>query len=239
MAVRTVIIGALLSAMLWQPPAWAQAGDPRTAEGQLQACGGVANWQQVGYLEFEVRIETARGTSGPWLYRWARRDGFMRITGRAPDGGQADVAVELASRTGGGWKNGAQLSGQALAETVAWALSRFTEDVLWLIFPLEWGAAGVSLRPLPDELGADGVARPAVEVRSAQGTWSCVLDRDTGRIVQTTFTRPGAGSYTARWDDWQEHAGLFFAGRRSIVETGETIYLVVKQVLAQAPATAF
>lgn len=236
---RELITGALLCAAVWQPMAWAQAADPRTAEGQLQVCGGAANWQQAAYLEFEVRIETAQGFLGPWLYRWARRDGFMRLTGRAPDGSQADVAVELASRTGGGWKNGAQLSGQPLAETVAWALSRFTEDVLWLTFPLEWGVSGVALRPLPDERGEDGVALPAVEVRSAQGTWTCVLNRETGRIVRTTFSRPGAGSYTAIWDDWQEHAGVFFAGRRSIIETGETIILVVKRVLPQVPPTAF
>lgn len=236
---RTMITGALLWSAACLPLAWAQAADPRSAAGQLEVCGGAANWQRVGYLEFEVRIETEQGMSGPWLYRWARRDGFMRMTGTAPDGAQADVAVELTSRTGGGWKAGTQLTGQALAETVAWALSRFAEDVLWLTFPLEWGAAGVTVRALADDIGEDGVARPAVEIRSGNGIWNCVLDPANGRIVETTFSRAGAGSYTALWEDWQEHGGVVFAGRRKIVETGETIVLTVKQVLAQTPATAF
>ncbi len=236
---RTVITGALLCAVVSPPLAWAQAADPRTAGGQLQVCGGAANWQRVGYLEFEVRIETEQGVSGPWLYRWARREGFMRMTGRAADGVLVDIAVELNSRTGGGWKGGTQLTGTALAETVTWVLSRFAEDVLWLTFPLEWGAAGVSVRALPDDIGEDGVVRPAAEVRSGMGTWTCVLDRETGRIVETTFSRPGAASYTALWDDWQDHAGVLFAGRRRVVETGETIILAVKQALPQTPATAF
>jgi len=236
---RRVITGAFLCAVLCPLLGWAQAVDPRTAAGQLQVCGGAASWQQVGYLEFEVRIETAHGPLGPWLYRWARREGYMRMTGRTPDGAQADVAVELASRTGGGWKDGVQLTGRALADTVAWALSRFSEDVLWLTFPLEWGAAGVTLRPLEDDTGEDGVARPAVEVRSSVGTWRCVLDRETGRIFKTEYNRPGGGSYTALWDDWQAHGGVFFAGRRTILETGEIISIAVKKALAQPPATAF
>lgn len=236
---RTMITGALLFVAVCPLLAWAQASDPRSAEGQLQVCGGAANWQRVGYLEFEVRIETDQGVSGPWLYRWARRDGFMRMTGRAPDGSQADVAVELTSRTGGGWKAGTQLTGQALADTVSWALARFAEDVLWLTFPLEWGAGGVTVRPLADETGQDGVARPAVEIRSGNGTWNCVLDPETGRILETTFSRAGSDSYTAHWGDWQDHGGVLFAGTRRIVETGETIVLNVKQALPQTPATAF
>jgi|GEM_PF-1089024 hypothetical protein len=236
---RTLITGALLWAVVCPPLGWGQAVDARTAAGQLHACGGAANWQRVGYLEFEVRVETEQGSSGPWLYRWARREGFMRMTGRTPDGAQADVAVELTSRTGGGWKNGVQLTGKALADTVAWALSRFSEDVLWLTFPLEWGAAGVTVRALDDDVGEDGAARPAVEVSSSIGNWKCVLDRETGRIQKTEYNRPGVGSYTALWEDWQVHGGVYFAGRRRILETGETIILSVKQVLAQTPATAF
>ncbi len=239
MVQRMLVTGALLWAVMGSPLVWAQGVDPRTAEGQLQACGGAANWQRAGYLEFEVRIETDRGVSGPWQYRWARREGFMRMTGRTPEGAQVDVAVELTSRTGGGWKDGVQLTGRDLADTVAWATSRFLEDVLWLTFPLEWGAAGVTLRALDDDIGEDGAARPAVEVRSGNGTWRCVLDRPTGRILKTEFSRPGAGTYTAIWDDWHAHGGVYFAGRRRILETGETIIVSVKQVLAQTPATAF
>lgn len=236
---RAVIRGALAVAALGPALLWAQATDPRTAEGQLRACGGAGNWQRVGYLEFEVRIETEQGAQGPWLYRWARREGFMRMTGPAPDGAQADVAVELNSRTGGGWKSGVQLTGKALSETVSWALGRFAEDVLWLTFPLEWGASGVTVRPLPDEVGHDGVAHPAVEVRSPSGTWRCLLDPETGRIRETIFTRPGSGTYTTVWEDWQERGGVFFARRRTIQETGETITLSVRQALPQTPATAF
>lgn len=233
-----VVIGGLLWMVTGVTVAGAQPLDPRSAEGQLRVCGG-ANWQRIGYLEFEVRIDADQGGSGRWLYQWARREGFLRMKGRSPEGSETDVAVEVTSRTGGGWKSGKQLTGKDLTDTVNWALARFAEDVLWLTFPLEWGAAGVTVRPLEDMVGIDQVKRPAVEVRSPNGSWTCLLDPETGRIHQTLFSRQGVGTYTVIWEDWQPHGGVLFAGRRRIVETGEVIEITVKRALPQTPPAVF
>lgn len=239
MAQRTLSFALVLGVVIGLPLASGQSVDPRSAEGQLQVCGGAAAWQRVAFLEFEVRIETPQATRGPWLYQWARREGYMAMAGPAEDGSQLNVAIELNSRTGGGWRGGVQLTGKALAESVSWALARFMEDVLWLTFPLEWGAANVTVRPLEPITGEDQVSRPAVEVRSPAGTWTCLLDPESGRIYQTVFSRPGMGSYTAIWEDWRPHAGVLFAGKRRILETGETILVDVKRALPQIPPSAF
>ncbi|MFH1176106.1 MAG: hypothetical protein V1750_01770 [Acidobacteriota bacterium] len=227
---------AVLSASL--APVAAQAPDPRTAGGQLEVCGGAASWRGIGYLEFEVTITTAQAQQGPWRYRWDRRQGYLRLTGAGADGSQLDVALDLGSRTGGGWSNGQQLTGEPLGEAVSWTLQRFGEDVVWLTFPLEWGAPGVTVTAQEDVLAGEQ-RMPAVRVVSAIGPWEVLLDPATGQVSQTVFERAGMGRITASWQEWENHAGVFFARRRVILETGETLDLRVLKALAATPVDAF
>ena len=134
---RALVVVALLA---WAAPGLGFDGpDPRTPAGQTAACGGAANWQALGYLEFNVKITGPAGVQGPFAYRWDRRDGYLRLTGPSAAGEKTDVAIDLGSKTGGAWANGKQLAGKELGETVNWALQRFGEDTLWLTFPLDWG----------------------------------------------------------------------------------------------------
>ncbi len=214
--------------------------DPRTAAGQLAACGGAAAWSAVGYLEFTVTVDGADAqTQGPWTYRWDRRSGFVRFTGPGPDGRDLDVAIEVSSRTGGGWADGKQLMGPDLAEAVSWAADRFANDVLWLTFPLEWGASGVTVTALPDVTADDAPPQPAVDVRSSMGRWNVLLDPATGRIARTVFSKVGTAPVTATWTGWEEHAGVMFATGHDVPETGGSVSVAVLQALPSAPRDAF
>ena len=236
---RYLRIPVALALVLAAAPLLAQQPDPRTPAGQLAACGGAANWQAIGYMEFTVSITTPSGTEGPWNYRWDRRNNFLRMTGPGPHGGRLDMVLEIASRSGGGWRDGRQISGTALADAVNWTVQRFGEDVLWLTFPLEWSAAGVKVSPLPDETGADGGKVPAVRVTSTTGTWDVQLDPATGRITKSVFERRGSGALTIRWEDWKQFGGVYFALKRTIEETQETVNVTVDQVAETAPAGTF
>ncbi len=233
---RALVVIALLA--LAAPGLCFEGPDPRTPGGQIAACGGVANWQALGYLEFTVKITGPAGVQGPFAYRWDRRDGYLRLTGPSQSGEKTDVAIDLGSKTGGAWANGHQLAGKKLAETVNWALQRFGEDTLWLTFPLDWGMAGVKVKPLPDVAGEGGVMSPAVDVQSAVGDWKVTLDPATGRVVGTLLVR-NSGTLTVTWSGWQAHGGVFFAHKRAIAETGETVDVEVMQALPEAPAGAF
>jgi hypothetical protein len=233
---RALVVVALLA--LAAPGLCFEGPDPRTPDGQIAACGGAANWQALGYLEFTVRITSAAGVQGPFLYRWDRQDGYLRLSGPSPAGDKTEVAVDLGSKTGGAWANGKQLAGKKLTETVNWALQRFGEDTLWLTFPLDWRMAGVKVKALPDVAGKDGTMSPAVDVQSVVGDWKVVLDPATGRVSRTVLVRP-SGPLTVTWSCWQAHGGVFFAHKRTIEETGETVDVEVLQALPQAPAGAF
>jgi hypothetical protein len=213
--------------------------DPRTPAGQLAVCGGAAKWQHIAYLAFQVRIDSPQGEQGPWTYKWDRKDGYLRMMGKGPNGGNIDTAIELGSRTGGGWRNGKQLTGKPLADLVSWSLKRFSEDVLWLTFPLEWGAPGVTVTPLPDVAGGNAVVHPVVEVHSSNGTWQAWLDPATGRIEKTVFQRGGTGRVTVDWSDWSEHAGVFFASLHAVEESGEKVVTSVQDALPTVPAGVF
>ncbi|MBZ5590127.1 MAG: hypothetical protein LAO05_16350 [Acidobacteriia bacterium] len=212
--------------------------DPRTASGQLAACGGAASWKGVGYLEFEVRVKTTADLGSTSSYRWDRTHGYLRAAMPSATGTKLDAAIDVGSKSGGAWEDGAQLSGKKLGKAVNWALQRFTEDLMWLVFPLDWGALGVTVKPLPDVAGEGGVASPAVEVRSGAGTWRVTLDPATGRIRRTVLTRDGT-AMTVTWDDWRAHGGVFFAHKRTVAETGETVEVEVIQALPEAPANVF
>jgi hypothetical protein len=217
---------------------WAQGPDPRTAAGQLAVCGGAASWQSIGYLEFQVSMKTPGGAQGPWLYQWGRRDGLLRLQGPGPAGQRLDVVLDIASRTGGAWANGAQLAGSRLAEATNWALQRFGEDVLWLTFPLEWGAARVEVKSLPNAV--DGATTyQAVEVKSPGSTWTAWLDPASGRVYRTVVTRAGAPKLTVVWSEWRPVAGVYFAHVRTIGETNETVEVDVKRALPQSPPDVF
>jgi len=206
--------------------------DPRTPAGQLAACGGAANWRGIGYLEFEVTITTPKGVQGPDAYRWDRTHGYLRAAIPSATGTKLDTAIDLGSKTGGAWENGQQLSGKKLGDAVSYAIQRFGEDVLWLTFPLDWGMPGVTVKPIQD------APEPSVEVQSQIGTWKVKLDPATGRVAETVLSRKGT-TLTVRWDGWQAHAGVFFANKRTIAETSETVTVEIRQTLPQAPADAF
>lgn len=219
--------------------AWAQAPDPRTPAGQLAVCGGAENWRRIGFLDFEVRITAGTTEQGPWRYYWDRGNGFFRLTGKGPDGQQMDLALDLGSRTGGGWKGGKQLMGAELGASVSWAMQRFSEDVLWLTFPLEWGAAGVTVSQKPNVTDEAGVVRPVVLVNSPTGSWEAWLDPATGLVARTIFDRAGGMRYTVTWEDWAPTAGVLFARKRVIAQTGETVAVKVMRALDSAPRDAF
>ncbi len=212
--------------------------DPRTPAGQIAACGGAASWRGIGYLDFEVTVTAPNRTPGRYSYRWDRAHGYLRAAIPSATGTKLDAAIDIGSKTGGAWENGQQLSGKKLGEAVSYAMQRFGDDVLWLTFPLDWGMPGVTVKPLPDTPVASGPADPAVEVQSQVGTWKVKLDPATGRVLETVLNRKGS-TLTVEWDAWQAHAGVFFAHKRTIVETGETVTLDVRQALPQAPADAF
>lgn len=218
----------------------AQPADPRTAQGQIAVCGGLASWQSVGYLEFEVRITNADGTEqGPWYYRWGRRDGVLRMSGPWAREGKLEVVLDIASRTGGGWIDGKQLFGRRLGEASEWALQRFGEDILWLTFPLEWGASGVVVTPKPDVTEPDGTVYLATEITTARGVWKVNLDRATGRVVKSVLVGEGIGPLTVTWGEWKDVGGVLFAQKRQIAETGETVEVNVVRTLGQAPPDVF
>lgn len=226
-------------AMLVSLASAAQPSDPRTAEGQLLVCGGAEAWRAVAFLDFEVREKSDLGNHGPWRYRWDRRAGYLRVTGPAPDGQPADVLVEVSSRSGGGSKAGRPLSGDELTRVVAWAFQRFAADVVYVVFPLEWGASGVAVTPQADAVGDDGRTYHATRVVSAAGTWNVLLDPVTGRVVRTVSEHRGDPSATVMWEDWQAHGGALFAHRRTLVETKETVEVSILQASASTPADAF
>lgn len=213
--------------------------DPRTAEGQLLVCGGAEAWRAVGFLDFEVRETSDLGNHGPYRYRWDRRAGYLRLTGPAPDGQPADVLVELSSRSGGGSKAGRSVSGDELTRVVAWALQKFASDLIFVVFPLEWGASGVTVTPQADNVGDDGRTYPATRVVSPVGTWNVLLDPVTGRVARTVSERLGMPSVTVVWDNWQSHGGVLFAHRRTQVDTKETVEVSILQASGTAPADAF
>lgn len=218
----------------------AQGVDPRTAEGQLQVCGGLASWQSVGYLEFEVKITAADGgVQGPFVYRWGRREGVLRMSGPWAAGAKLEVVLDIASRTGGGWENGKQLMGTRLGEASNWALQRFGEDILWLTFPLEWSNAGVEVIPQPNVTEADGKSYQATEVKTARGTWKVLLDQTTGRVVKSVLVAEGSAPLSVVWGGWKDVNGVLFAQHRQIVETGEMVDVTVARTLGQSPADAF
>jgi hypothetical protein len=218
--------------------ALAQGKDPRTADGQLAVCGGAASWQAVGYLDFTVRVDAPTGPQGPWRYRWDRHDNYVRVSGKGLDGADLDVTLDIGSRSGGGVREGKPLTGAALASAVDWAFGRFGQDSLWLTFPLEWSAAGVTVAPQPNAT-ADTRMYLATRIASSGGNWEVWLDPKTGHIVRTLSARPGGGVMTVWWSDWKSVAGVLFATQRRVAETKETFTVTVDRALPSAPADAF
>jgi len=220
-------------------PGGAQAPDPRTAAGQLAACGGADAWSAIAFLDFTVSITTAEGASGPWRYRWDRRNNFFRLTGPYPGGGDVDLALDLGSRSGGGWMNGESLTGQALADVVGWAFARFSEDLLWLTFPLGWTAPGVSVTPGPAVTTPAGEERLSTVVVTPVGRWTVWLDLESGLMTRTVLERAGAAPLTVEWSRWTRVGAVAFAGLRTMVETGEQVSVTVGAALAATPPDAF
>ncbi len=229
--------GAAVAALLAGSATLAVSGgpDPRTAQGQLAACGGLWNWQRIGYIEFTVAVREASGLAGRWHYHWDRTNSILRLTGDGPDGVPVDVVMEVRSRTGGGWRGGELVVGEPLEALIGWALARWDQDLTWLAFPLLWSAPGVTVRPGE---GAGSAAAPrarSTRVEAPSGTWEVVLDDQTGRVALAVRDLGSPHQRTVEWLDWEEHGGVSFARRRAIAETGEAVEVEILSVGTEAP----
>jgi hypothetical protein len=234
---RTIAIAAVFTS--FAAVASGRTPDPRTAQGQLAACGGLWKWQRIGYIEFTVALHDPRGFVGSWHYHWDRVNGILRLTGDGPDGVPVDVVMEVRSRTGGGWRGGELMVGEPLADLVEWALARWDQDLAWLAFPLTWGAPGVTVQPAASGSGPDGRGGEPTRVQTPAGTWDVWLDEESGLIERTVRDPGGELQRTIEWKGWEEHGGVSFARRRAIAETGETIEVTVLRVGPAAPLDAF
>jgi hypothetical protein len=234
-----LVVVAVAVAVAVAAPLAAQEIDPRTSAGQLEACGGAVNWQQAGFVDFQVTVTAAGTTSGPWRYRWDRRNGFLRFTGPGGDQAALDLALEISSRSGGGWRAGKQLTGRHLRDAVDFALQRFDQDRVWLAFPLEWGALGTTVVPQPNATSPAGTVVPVTLVQNSGGSWEVALDPATGRVRRTVWRRTGARPVVATWEGWQPHGGVYFADRRTLGDGGGVIETKVLSVAVEAPPDAF
>jgi hypothetical protein len=194
----------------------AQTVDPEAraiAEGAIAAMGGQAAWDNtrlVGWKFFGGR-----------QHYWDKFSGDIRIEVPASDRGPAMlVLMNLNSREGRVWSDGAELEGSALAEGLERGWRMWVNDAYWMFMPYKLLDPGVNLEYVGEDIMEDDREADVLQMTfesvgvTPQNRYLVYVAKDSGLVEQWSYfperaaTEPG---FTMPWAGWEWFGDIMLA----------------------------
>src|SRR4051794_12645925 len=121
------VIGILLFAASALPAAAATNAD-EVARRAVEMAGGPA-WESARYFAFTFNLDRADGTrTASFPQRWDRATGDYRVSGVDPQGKKFEVIMNVQTRQGKAWLDGAAVTGDKLSELLTLGYRRYQND---------------------------------------------------------------------------------------------------------------
>src|SRR2546430_6874567 len=125
-----------------QPAATAEPSVEALVQRAFDIHAGPA-WEKARYFAFTFNLYRDGKLAASFPQRWDRLSGDYRVSGTDPQGKKFELIMDVNSKQGKAWVDGASVSGDKRAEMLALAFRRFQNDTHWLLMPLTMRDANV------------------------------------------------------------------------------------------------
>ena len=226
--------------------------DPRAislADLVMQSLGGARVWEGTRYLHFAFAVDKAGKRLAYRTHLWDRYQGRLRYENRGKDGKLLVVLLDLTSRHGSAYREGAKLEDPTAAPLLAEAYEAWINDTYWLLMPYKMKDPGVHLRYAGEETRG-GTTYDRV-LLSFDAVGLTPKDRYWAHINRTTHLMdrwsyilqddpPQGPPAVWEWKGWQRYGGILLAPEKVAVgKDGVRITHPILEAPASVPDAAF
>ena len=182
----------------------------------FDTAGGAETWARVPYLKFDYTHTIGQTPARTIRHLWNRQSNEYRMELPGPMQEPYVVLLDLDTRQGTAYWNGAELEAKESAMYVEDAYRRFVHDTFWLLAPLKLFDPGVERSYLPD---SSDESTEVLHVRftlpgyaPAEEYWLFV-DKESGMITKGFYWGPNDSRTTPPrefyWLGYEQHRTQF------------------------------
>lgn len=215
------------------------ASDPKAtaiAQQVIEALGGSDAWNATQYLRFDFAVDRGGKTVARRSHTWDKYTGRYRIEGKNKEGKSFLVLMNLNTKEGSAWLDGAPQTGEDLKKLLESGYGMWVNDTYWLLMPYKLGDAGVSLSLDGVEKGKDAtwdkllLTFDNVGLTPKDKYWAFV-NRDTHLVDRWDFVLMGEKVQPSgfEWKGWKSYGRIKLADDR-VSKGGTRIYFPVLDV---------
>ncbi|HUP60548.1 MAG TPA: hypothetical protein VNA69_09045 [Thermoanaerobaculia bacterium] len=226
--------------------AHAQPTADDVARRALDALAGPA-WEQARYFAFAFNVEREGKIAASYAQRWDRFTGDYRVSGKNRDGQEVLVIMNVNTKQGKAWVNGAEVADPK--DQLTFGYGRFINDTYWLLMGFKSFDPGVAREYAGEKSDACGHVHDVVRfsfsnvgLTPGDVYWMWV-NRNTGLVDQWHMKLQGSKAEdepsVVLFHDYRRFGGLLISTRREIKPRGTFIRLDDVTVSADVPAGAF
>ncbi len=187
----------------------------------LEASGGLDIWDAVPFLRFDFKLYHKRELVYAIQHLWDKKLGVYRMEMPGPNN-EPYVAIfypdDFVSKV---YWGGSELTGHAAAAQMERSRMRYFHDVFFLAAPFLLFEPGVQRKYLSD-ISSEAEDVLQVTIPHWEGlpsqTFRFYSDRESGRLVRTSYPLPSGEDRSYVWLDYQEYVtargNLVFSARK-------------------------
>lgn len=225
------------------------ASDPKAmalAQQVLEALGGRQAWNATHYLRFDFAVDRGGKTVVRRSHTWDKYSGRYRLEGKNKEGKAFLVLMNLGSKEGSAWLEGAAQTGEDLKRMLENAYGTWVNDTYWLLMPYKLEDPGVTLTLDGGEKGEGAtwdkllLTFDNVGLTPKDKYWAFV-NRDTRLVDRWEFVLMGEKVPPSRfdWKGWKTYGRIKLADDRLSPKDGTRIYFPVLDVPASVDDAVF
>ena len=242
---RFAIVLLLITAAAQAQPAAVKPMADSVVQRVFDVSAGPA-WDTARYFAFTFVLDRDGKQVASFPQRFDRVTGDYRVSGLDPQGKKFEAIMNVNTKKGRAWLDGAELTGEKAAPILTLGYRRYQNDIFWLLMQFKMHEPGVKRTYDGTREDACGhtwdLVQPSFDVKfgfSPDDVYSVWVNRDTGLVDSWDMKLAGVAPVAVVFRDYRRAGGLLISTRREIASKKQTVRLEELQVLPEPPKGAF
>jgi hypothetical protein len=191
----------------------------------IEAMGGPSAWDHARYFRFDFTVVRSGKKVASFSHFWDRWTGRYRVEGEDAHGVAWKAYLNVNTKEGDYWVNGAKAEGEARAKGLENAYGRFINDTYWLLAPWKIFDPGVKLEYVGEVKDAAGRACDEIKLSfdsvglTPKDVYWMDVDKSSHIMNEWKFVLNGGNDppTLVEWKDWRKFGGIMLSVSKPII----------------------